>query len=314
MFRSIVSLLLVSGTSQAFVVPSLGKALTAAGMQTKLEASKGFGEKKQTKKLSAKKKLSSQATTQSSSQVSSSDFELTTSPTSENPFPQEARTDISQGAVALEKMRRERAEKRDEELRRMKQLQDIDSMLKESSEPAVIPEKVAQRMGSRMLPFVGLPLFGGMAAFVGFWYMSTYKGVTYEPSVVASTTIALMVAGLLVCFSFFLFLTKFCSINSGDFSHLYFCCCISLSSQGISYSLLSASWDPDRDGSAFGTDEFQRNVGNIKEGLSRSRENAVLRDKMRDVSPEEMEDLARRDGAQSKKKQSFNEKMGGELD
>ena len=202
MFRSIVSLLLVSGTSQAFVVPSLGKALTAAGMQTKLEASKGFGEKKQTKKLSGKKKLSSQATTQSSSQVSSSDFELTTSPTSENPFPQEARTDISQGAVALEKMRRERAEKRDEELRRMKQLQDIDSMLKESSEPAVIPEKVAQRMGSRMLPFVGLPLFGGMAAFVGFWYMSTYKGVTYEPSVVASTTIALMVAGLLVCFSF----------------------------------------------------------------------------------------------------------------
>lgn len=84
--------------------------------------------------------------------------------------------------------------------------------------------------------------------------------------------------------------------------------------QGISYSLLSASWDPDREGSAFGTDEFQRNVGNIKEGLSRSRENAILRDKMRSISDAEFADLDRRDGAKSKKQQSFDQKIGDELD
>ena len=36
---------------------------------------------------------------------------------------------------------------------------------------------------------------------------------------------------------------------------------------------MSASWDEDREGSFLGTDEFSKNVDNIKEGLSRSREN-----------------------------------------
>ena len=35
---------------------------------------------------------------------------------------------------------------------------------------------------------------------------------------------------------------------------------------------------------------------------------------MRDVSAAELEDLERRDGTKSKKQQSFDEKMGGELD
>ena len=201
MFRNIVPLILALGSSHAFIAPSPVKSLSTVSMNdniflSKLEAAKGFGEKKANKQP-PKKKASSQATVQSAPQESST-VEISTSPTPENPFPKESTPDLSQGAIALEKMRRERAEKRDEELRRVKQVKEVDSMLRESPEAAVIPEQVAQRMGSRMLPFVGIPLFGGMGAFVGFWYMSTYKGVTYEPSVVASTTIALMVAGLLV--------------------------------------------------------------------------------------------------------------------
>ena len=41
--------------------------------------------------------------------------------------------------------------------------------------------------------------------------------------------------------------------------------------QGITYSVLSSSWDEDREGSGFGADEFQKNIGNIKEGLSRTK-------------------------------------------
>jgi hypothetical protein len=52
---------------------------------------------------------------------------------------------------------------------------------------------------------------------------------------------------------------------------------------------MSASWDEDREGDFWGFDEFKRNVDNIREGLQRSKENAVLRDRLRsgDVSVEE---------------------------
>ena len=64
------------------------------------------------------------------------------------------------GKAALDKLRRERAESRNEELQKLKEVQEIDEMLRETPEAAVIPEKVAQRMGKRMLPFVGIPLIG----------------------------------------------------------------------------------------------------------------------------------------------------------
>lgn len=35
--------------------------------------------------------------------------------------------------------------------------------------------------------------------------------------------------------------------------------------------MLSSSWDEDREGSSFGAEEFQKNIGNIKEGLSRTK-------------------------------------------
>jgi Photosynthesis affected mutant 68 len=52
---------------------------------------------------------------------------------------------------------------------------------------------------------------------------------------------------------------------------------------------MSASWDPDREGSSFGWDEFQLNVQNIKDGLRRSNSNAILRDKMSNLSKGELQ-------------------------
>lgn len=107
-------------------------------------------------------------------------------------------TEINRGQKALAKMRREQAEKKDAELRRVKEIRDTDKLLQSSPEAAAIPEKVAMRMGKRMLPFVGIPLFGSMGAFVAFWYFATYQNVEFEPGMVAATTVLILVSGLLV--------------------------------------------------------------------------------------------------------------------
>ena len=56
---------------------------------------------------------------------------------------------------------------------------------------------------------------------------------------------------------------------------------------------MSASWDEDREGDFWGVEEFQRNVGNIQEGLQRSKDNAVLRDRVAagQVSLQEVQSL-----------------------
>lgn len=172
---------------------------------------------------------------------------------------------MNPGQQALAQLRKDRAEKRDAELRAIRNVRSVDEFIRDDPTAASIPEKVALRMGSRMLSFVGIPLFGGMAAFVGFWYISTYKNVEIEPIVVAITTITLLVAGL----------------------------------AGITYSVMSASWDPDEDGSAVGIDEFKSNVESIKDGLARSKENAILRERMAKIPENELErqlnDLERRE-------------------
>jgi hypothetical protein len=83
---------------------------------------------------------------------------------------------------------------------------------------------------------------------------------------------------------------------------------------------MSASWDPE--GDLLGTEEFSRNLDNIREGLGRSRENALLRDKMESLSGEElqraMDDLERKEAAEAKrmsmKSQTLTSKLKDELD
>ena len=85
----------------------------------------------------------------------------------------------------------------------------------------------------------------------------------------------------------------------------YDVCPPSKTEQGITYSVMSASWDDDREGSGLGVDEFQKNVGNLKEGLARTKENALLRERMAGLSEDEIQraidDQERREKAKNKK-------------
>jgi hypothetical protein len=86
---------------------------------------------------------------------------------------------------------------------------------------------------------------------------------------------------------------------------------------------MSSSWDEDREGiegDFLGTQEFGRNLENIREGLGRSRENALLRDKMESLTGEElkqaMDNLERKEAAAAKKVsgQSLSSKLDNELE
>ena len=87
------------------------------------------------------------------------------------PSPSSAETGGGGGSKLLAELRSREAEKRDMELTKLRELRETDRMLQEDGGAAAIPERVAQRMGKRMPPFVGLPLFGSLASFVGFWYV-----------------------------------------------------------------------------------------------------------------------------------------------
>ena len=128
----------------------------------------------------------------------------TTSESTSNPVVTTASTSASSssssspnaGQAALAEMRRQRAEAKDAELRKVREMLQADKQVEQA--PAAIPEKVAQRMGQRMLPFVGLPLLGGMGCFVAFWYLATYKDMEFQPVLVAGSTILILVFSLLV--------------------------------------------------------------------------------------------------------------------
>jgi len=168
----------------------------------------------------------------------------------------------------LKELRRQEAEKKDASLRKVKELREMDVSVAESA-PS-IPEKVAMRMGQRMVPFVGIPLFLGVGSFVTFWYLATYKDMQFQPVSVAFTTIAILGVSLL----------------------------------GITYSIFSTSWDEDRDGGALGVGEAKKNLENVKAGIVRTSQNAEIRDKLARMPEGEIErqiaDLDRRDAKKQK--------------
>ncbi|CAJ1958880.1 unnamed protein product [Cylindrotheca closterium] len=266
------SLLLTSAAIEGLVAPQ-----SSHSVLTSLHAkSKGFGAAKETSKPKSKPAADEQPSS------AAKELSKPSSP-NDNPFAAagaEAEPEMNSGAKALERMRRQKAEERNAELRKIKELKDVEASLQSKEQATAIPEKVAQRMGSRMLPFVGIPLFGSMAAFVGFWYMATYRDMEFQPALVAASTIVCLGVGLV----------------------------------GITYSIMSTSWDEDREGSFLGTEEFSTNLENIKKGLSRSKENAMLREKMYDYSPDEIDNVDKVDAGKAKRKQSFGDKLGGGMD
>ena len=104
----------------------------------------------------------------------------------------------SAGSELLRTLRSREAERRDTELRKLRDLRDADALVAQDAGAAVRPEKVAQRMGTRMIPFVGIPLFGSFISFIAFWYLATYKDMEFQPAIVATTSFVFLFVGLLV--------------------------------------------------------------------------------------------------------------------
>ncbi|MEM9264999.1 MAG: PAM68 family protein [Cyanobacteria bacterium P01_F01_bin.13] len=102
-----------------------------------------------------------------------------------------------------------------------------------SDETTSIPEVVSRRMIRRMAIFAGVPTFLGMSSFVVAYILLTRHIVEF-PNVVV----------LLVSLGFF-----------------------GLGTLGLSYGVLSASWQEDIEGSWLGTAEFSVNFRRLVQGL-----------------------------------------------
>lgn len=104
-----------------------------------------------------------------------------------------------------------------------------------------IPEVVSRRMMRRMAIFAGIPTFLGMSSFIVAYILLTRHIVEF-PNVVV----------LLVSLGFF-----------------------GLGTVGLSYGVLSASWQEDTVGSLLGTEEFAVNFRRLIQGLRSSKKKSA---------------------------------------
>lgn len=105
-------------------------------------------------------------------------------------------------------------------------------------ESTAVPEIVSQRMARRMAFFCGIPTTLGIATFVVSYFLVT-KGIYKLPN----TAVVLV-------------------------SMLFF----GIGVVGLSYGLLSASWDEDRVGGLIGANEFSTNFGRLTGAWKEARE------------------------------------------
>ncbi len=94
---------------------------------------------------------------------------------------------------------------------------------------AAIPEVVSNRMLRRLLVFSGTPTIAGVLTFLVSYYLVSNQVVELPSYFVLLTTLG----------------------------------CFGLGVVGLTYGVLSASWDEDRPGSRLGLDEFRVNFGRM---------------------------------------------------
>jgi hypothetical protein len=118
---------------------------------------------------------------------------------------------------------------------------------KSSSSPQnsqTIPEVVSRRMAKRMLIFSGIPTLLGLSSFPASYFI-------FSSHVIDLPNVAV----LLISLGFF-----------------------GLGVLGLSYGVLSASWDEDQPGSALGITEFKLNLGRTIENWKLARQRSKSRD------------------------------------
>jgi Photosynthesis affected mutant 68 len=138
----------------------------------------------------------------------------------------------------IKRMEAERAERDAAQKQRMADIKAAQRVTREDPNAGVIPDLVANRMLARMIPFFILPVAAGVGVFVYFFVLANRYDTGFEPGMVALATQAPFAISLL----------------------------------GITYAIISASWDPEVEGSKLGLAEFGMNMRNILEGLRRSSE------------------------------------------
>lgn len=114
--------------------------------------------------------------------------------------------DMIQNTDMFKKKRQFQQESLDEKIQR---LRDEEELLASDPSVGAVPELVANRMLGRIIVFFGIPVFGGLAIFVTAFFASKYYDLTIPPVVIAYATQLPFVLGL----------------------------------AGISYAILSSSWD-----------------------------------------------------------------------
>ncbi|MEM8810757.1 MAG: PAM68 family protein [Cyanobacteria bacterium P01_G01_bin.38] len=92
-----------------------------------------------------------------------------------------------------------------------------------------IPEVVSRRMIRRMVAFSGVPTILGLGVFVGAYFLISRQILEFPKSLVLVLSLA----------------------------------CFGLGFLGLSYGVLSASWEEDTEGSLLGTAEFSLNFGRM---------------------------------------------------
>ena len=165
-------------------------------------------------------------------------------PTEEEPVP---KVQVESASEQVARLEAERALRKEREEQRIRDILEAERVTAEDPNAGVIPEVVANRMLMRVVPFFSLPVLAGLGVFGYFFVAAKKYEISYNPALVAFSTQAPFILALV----------------------------------GISYGILSASWDPETEGSALGFDEFKTNLGNILEGLRRSSDAADIKDAVR---------------------------------
>ncbi|MBD2359184.1 PAM68 family protein [Tolypothrix sp. FACHB-123] len=110
-----------------------------------------------------------------------------------------------------------------------------------TKEETAIPKVVSQRMIRRVAAFCGIPTALGIATLIASYLLTIYTDIRLPPIAVLLVNMALFGLGVL----------------------------------GITYGVLSASWDEDRVGSWFGVAEFGTNWGRMVDVWRETRQKKV---------------------------------------
>ncbi|NJL83079.1 MAG: DUF3464 family protein [Chloroflexaceae bacterium] len=113
----------------------------------------------------------------------------------------------------------------------------------ENAQLSAIPESVSQRMICRMALFAGIPTALGISSFVIFYWVVSHHWLKVPTSAVVLVSMGLFGLGVL----------------------------------GLSYGILSASWDENRVGGWWGAAEFKRNLGRTFDAWRAARTEAQTR-------------------------------------